>query len=163
VQTRSFLALGLGPMKTVIERSPTFLPGKAGSSTHRPDLGRCRTENVSRHAARPVSGREVVSGGFRREPGTPRRLERCRRRCLVRARIEHRSGRWLCYTTDDTASAPEVERLIGLPFRAGASRRQCAIAANRGRRRPARVGGLNGRCREAEAESLVRASKPAVV
>jgi predicted dinucleotide-binding enzyme len=158
------LALWLGPMKTVIDEIADLLPGKLVIDTSNP-ISVGADGNVSRTLPDGQSAGEVVSGWLPKGARYAKAFGTLPAPLLGSSAHRTPKRAVLFYTTDDTASAPEVERLIGLagfePVRAGGVRDSLRIEVGGDLHA---FGGLNGRLVERqEAESLVRASKPAVV
>jgi predicted dinucleotide-binding enzyme len=158
------LALWLGPMKTVIDEIGDLLPGKLVIDTSNP-ISVGADGNVSRTLPAGQSAAEVVSGWLPKGARYAKAFGTLPAPLLGSS--AHRSPRpaVLFYTTDDAATVPEVERLIGLagfePMRAGGVRDSLRIEVG-GDLHP--FGGLNGRLVDRqEAESLVRSPKPAAV
>jgi predicted dinucleotide-binding enzyme len=158
------LALWLGPMKTVIDEVADLLPGKLVIDTSNP-ISVGADGNIARTLPDGQSAAEVVSGWL------PKGTSYAKAFGTLSAPILGSSGHRtpepavLFYTTDDAPAASEVERLIGLagfePVRAGGVRDSLRIEVGGALHA---FGGLNGRVIDKqEAESLVRASKPAAV
>src|SRR3989441_840532 len=119
------LALWLGPMKTVIDEIADLLPGKLVIDTSNP-ISVGAYGNVSRPLPDGQSAGEVVSVWLPKGARYAKAFGTLPAPLLGSSAHRTPKRAVLFYTTDDTASAPEVERLIGLagfePVRAGGVR-----------------------------------------
>ena len=156
------LALWLGPMKTVIDEVADLLPGKLVIDTSNP-ISVGADGNISRTLPDGQSAAEVVSGWLPEGASYAKAFGTLSAPLLGSSAHRTPEKAVLFYTTDDTAAASEVERLIGLagfePVRAGSVRDSLRIEVGGDLHA---FGGLNGRAIDRhEADSLVNSSKRA--
>jgi predicted dinucleotide-binding enzyme len=158
------LALWLGPMKNVVDEIADLLPGKLVIDTSNP-ISVGADGNISRTLPEGQSAAEVVSGWLPRGTRYAKAFGTLSAPLLGGSAHRTPEPAVLFYTTDDGTAAAEVERLIGIagfePVKAGNLRDSLRIEVGGDLHA---FGGLNGRVIDKqEAESLVRASKPAAV